>query len=124
MIIRITVNDNDFQNVLEKFCGNFYNVITYSATKITDIGESIRLEKEIRNLFNPNVDIELTNEVKKRMKRIIRESFKMFVEKNYKKDAEYLIDSLCVDILSRMEDRWENGEVFYWFQHSNKYLCQ
>lgn len=79
---------------------------------------------EIRSLFNPNNDIVLTKEVKESIKKIVKEGFNTFVMKNNPKNAEYLKKNVQIDVLSRMEDKWENGEVFYWFQHSDKFLCQ
>lgn len=130
MIIRITVHDNDFQTILERFCKNFYMNITeiYSLSNDNMDYENLNLYRkrsnEIRSLFNPNNDIVLTKEVKENIKRIVREGFNTFVMKNSPKNAEYLKKNVQIDVLSRMEDKWENGEAFYWFQHSDKFLCQ
>lgn len=130
MIIRITVHDNDFQTILERFCKNFYMNITeiYGLSDDNMDYEKLSMYRkrsnEIRSLFNPNNDIVLTKEVKESIKKIVKEGFNTFVMKNNPKNAEYLKKNVQIDVLSRMEDKWENGEVFYWFQHSDKFLCQ
>lgn len=130
MIIRITVHDNDFQTILERFCKNFYMNITeiYGLSEDSMDYEKLSLYRkrsnEIRSLFNPNNDIVLTKEVKENIKKIVKEGFNTFVMKNSPKNAEYLKKNVQIDVLSRMEDKWENGEVFYWFQHSDNFLCQ
>lgn len=95
MIIRITVHDNDFQTILERFCKNFYMNITeiYGLSEDSMDYEKLSLYRnrsnEIRSLFNPNNDIVLTKEVKENIKKIVKEGFNTFVMKNSPKNAEY-----------------------------------
>ena len=39
-----------------------------------------------------------------------------------KNTDNYLKKGLNVKVLTRIEDKWENGEAIYWFQHADKYI--
>ena len=130
MIIKMTVNDNDFGRIMEEFGGNLsMNVLRYP-DNIETLDSSIQISilKEINlidRLFNPNVTEDHTEEEIQLIKKRVRESFALFVHNRVSEDTErYLLENFQVDIIKSMEDKWENGEMFYWFQHSGVCICQ
>jgi hypothetical protein len=51
------------------------------------------------------------------------EEFIVYCTEN-KDDLPYLKQSLKVKIIESVEDKWENGEVVYWLQHSGAVVKQ
>lgn len=127
MIIRMTVNDNDFTDKIESYLNHFWTCIK-ETEKINELdlnSDFFKLNKKINNILNPNNDYILQKEDKLFLINQIKESFSCWCKKRFQnEDSDYLIKSLNVKILNSFTDRWENGEVCYWFQHSNRTITQ
>lgn len=130
MIIRLTVEDNDFGDLMNIFLKKFPGVITKIPSNIENMETQNQLDtineiEEIDKLLNPNITEKHTNEEKMILIRRIVQAFSEFVY-NYTDEhtAEYLEKRFKVEIVDFMEDKWENGEVWYWFQHSGIFLNQ
>lgn len=130
MIIRLTVEDNDFGDLMNIFLKKFPSVITKIPSNIENMGTQNQLDtineiEEIDKLLNPNITEKHTNEEKMILIKRIVKAFSEFVY-NYTNEhtAEYLEKRFKVEIVDFMEDKWENGEVWYWFQHSGIFLNQ
>lgn len=130
MIIRLTVEDNDFGDLMNIFLKKFPGVITKIPSNIENMETQNQLDtineiEEIDKLLNPNITEKHTNEEKMVLIRRIVKAFSEFVY-NYTDEhtAEYLEKRFKVEIVDFMEDKWENGEVWYWFQHSGIFLNQ
>ena len=131
MIIRLTVKDNDFTEYIEPYMKNFVSYIR-ELTSEFDMGENPTFEqlhswrqrdKEVNRVMNPNMSIILTDNDKKFIIEQVKRTFNIYFSNRFEQDTvEYLMRSLDVKVLVRMEDKWENGEVFYWFQHADKYI--
>lgn len=144
MIIRMTVNDNDFRDVLESFCKSlFIDLWTGNGYTISSKGYSIEQEIErfhhtldVQALLNPNNDHNLTKEEKELLCDDIKVLWNNFVIEHLKQihtyfdeDAilsasDYLIRSFRVDIWFRFFDKFENGEVVYYFTTNQKFITQ
>lgn len=130
MIIRLTVEDNDFGILMDTFVKHLSSRITKLPSNIESLDGKKQFEicKEIKiidRLLNPNVTENHTEEEKEILIKRIKEAFYEFV--NYRTEdstAEYLVKNFKVEIINSMEDKWENGEVWYWFQHSGVWLNQ
>ena len=129
MIIKMTVNDNDFGRIMEEFGDNLSMNILKCPDNIEELDLSIQISilKEIRlvdRLFNPNVTEDHTEEEIQLIKKRVKGSFALFIHKRVSEDTErYLLDNFQVDVVKSMEDKWENGEMVYWFQHSGVCIC-
>lgn len=130
MIIRLTVEDNDFGDLMNIFLKKFPSVITKIPSNIENMETQNQLDtineiEEIDKLLNPNITEKHTNEEKMILIRRIVKTFSEFVY-NYTDEhtAEYLEKRFKVETVDFMEDKWENGEVWYWFQHSGVFLNQ
>lgn len=127
MIIKMTVRDNDFSPIIEGFCRDFI-VRMYELHPDCCINENDyealkawrKRDVKIRKLLNPNNDIVLTEEDKETIINQVKYVFGLYVKKWCYKDSEYLIERFEVSIIDSVEDKWENGEMFYWFQHAGK----
>ena len=80
-------------------------------------------DKEINRLMNPNSSVVLTDKDKRVIVSQIKRTFGVYCDNHFDKDtANYLKKGLNVKVLTRIEDKWENGEAIYWFQHADKYI--
>ena len=140
MIIRMTVHDNDFQDIMSGFVHNLYNGLTSVPidlyTKYTlegpDSGAfdeyvqcSIRVNK-IRELLNPNTTLVLSDDEKQLILQRVKSIFDDYVthhEPN-KNAADYLRNQFETSIIGCVTDRDENGEAWYWFQTSGCVMNQ
>lgn len=125
MIIRMTVQDNDFTRVVEKYASQFWSNIT----QIEDltVENSVRIKKrheQINRLLNPNINEIFTKENTDFIEEQVKLSFAYFCKKNYRADANYLISNFQVSCRKMVKDKWENCETVYWFQHSASYITQ
>lgn len=125
MIIRVTVNDNDFYLEIMKFMQSMWSFRDHKTLSVSEqIGEYDRHFRVI-NLINPNNDKALTEKDKNSIITYLKEQFVKYANSNIKEDdRKYLIESLEIKILKTFTDKWENGEAFYWLQHSNKIVNQ
>lgn len=121
MIIKFTVNDNDFYDILMRF-GKSLPVSLWVYTEDTKIREI----NYIRNIINPNSDIKLTDSDKRKLIERVRDQFNKFINTAVRdvKTREYLSKNFKVSIVNTLTDKWENGEMFYWLQHSNALINQ
>ena len=133
MIVRLTVNDNDFQKELRNYLNQFDWYIRELAPEfekeISSTCESLcnwrQRDKEVSRLFNPNSEVILTDKDKEFIVEQVKRTFGVYCDSNLHQDvAVYLKEKLEVTILSSMTDKWENGEAFYWLQHSNTIINQ
>ena len=125
MIIRLSVGDNDFQKVLEKYLSRFFlNIEKTREVTVENALSEWNIHKKINTMLNPNNDYVLTSDDKVFLAKQIKDSFGFWCKKHYPKEEEYLSKNLKIQILDNMTDKWENGEACYWFQHSGVVLTQ
>lgn len=144
MIIRLTVNDNDFTQVLEKYLNNKIFNLTLDLMDRAQILQEKReankddekvlkayndamsayayAESKLREIFNVNSHNQLTTEEKDFLKERLQTSFDYYI-KRYNKPQE-LVGKLKVKVSDSFTDKWENGEVVYWLQSSNTLVIQ
>ena len=119
MIIKITVNDNDFYYKMMGFMKSMWNFWEDKTLSVSEQIEAHNKHFDIMDLINPNNSKPLTNEEKNLVEEYLKENFSKYMKRNCKEDtAKYLIENLEIKFLKTFTDRWENGEAFYWFQHS------
>lgn len=129
MIIKFTVRDNDYHYILKSFIDSLWKGIGMYGRYINSVEEYIA-EEDLYNKFlkltSPHnkeycneEDIEfITYYIKHRLETYV----KCFIRKeDYRKS---MLDGFEVGVYSHFVDKWENGENFYWFQHSRAVICQ
>lgn len=126
MIIRLSVEDNDFQELLEKYASKLFFNIGEDGEKLTteNAMDKWSMQKRINQILNPNVGKKITKEDELFLEERIRKSFAYFCEKYKPSSKEYLISKLTIKFMKSMTDKWENGEACYWFQHSGAVVTQ
>lgn len=149
MLIRMTLKDNDFTELLETFSNDLIRKLLsfpLSAEKEKEIKEkSNRIDSlneedsqelyafylknfnyttEMNNILNPNLCEKPNQEQEKVVLESVREHFKYYLESCLlEEDTKNCISSSFeVNISHSYEDRWENGEVVYYSSTNNKYL--
>lgn len=118
MIIRTTFNDNDYTDVLTEYWDEFmFNHYYLGLDDIEDLKEykdkRIQAEELLEKaVYKPN---EMTEEELQLFKERIIDSIKVLVTKYYGGHLRDLVKKIQVDIVPNIEDKWENGEVVYYF---------
>ena len=138
MIIRLTVNDNDYSTYLERFAeslisrlSNLSNIVPKDVT----IGEKLKAHKDWERTFdiiNPNTTTSdnITEDDKEFMCDRIRKAFYLYLSKSFMKeiDAEetrkYLFEHFECSVGYDFKDMWENGEAVYYFTKTNAVIVQ
>lgn len=129
MIIKFTFNDNDFTHILENFFSeqNSNSIMYYLKRfeKDDDI-ETLKNYRKYSNLIreyankvseNTINDVEIAEFIK-----ILKDSITDYISDKYKENLEYLSKSLNISIQKSLTDKWENGEVVYYFIRCDKYI--
>ena len=130
MIIRMTVHDNDYTDVIESFCRHlkkkllFYDEKKYfELTELDEILQYWTYRHKLVNLLNPNEDRKLNKEEKKFIcDEIIYLWKKYILNTNLIHSITYLINSFRVTITYRLNDEWQNNEVVYFFFDQDKFI--
>ena len=126
MIIRFSVEDNDFQELLAKYASNLYLYIPKDGEELTvdNAMDKLDIQKKVNEILNPNIHHKLVEEDKVFLEEQIRKSFAYFCEKRCPSSKDYLVSKFTVKFMKSMTDKWENGEACYWFQNSNQVITQ
>lgn len=131
MIIRMTVNDNDFSEIIEPFIKNFIiNVCFYKKDENQSYEKRVKeyeLSEKALKYLNPNLYEDMqsyTQEELDELNSIIKKAFKVYVLEHCQTNANYLIEKLEVTFQDSFTDKWENSEAYYYFLHSQKYINQ
>ena len=128
MIIKATFHDNDYKNVLEGFFNKgLYLMLCYVKEGLTDSVEdttlyvrySTTIDKYCKmiqdeKIFEKRLQQDLIN--------MIGDAFNKYIDEMYSEHSKYLKENLEIEILDSVSDKWENGEVLYFFPMHNKYI--
>jgi hypothetical protein len=120
MILRITVNDNDFTEYLEQFANDPTITHFFCTTKLPEYSDwqTIKKMDRFRELFYstekyiPELIDELVEGVKLRWELWVRHELQL---EEWQDDdtREYLIKNFRVEFQKSLTPKWENGEVVY-----------
>jgi hypothetical protein len=120
MILRITVNDNDFTEYLEQFAKDPTITHFFCTTRLPEYSDwqTIKKMDRFRELFystekyTPELIKELVEGVKLRWELWVRHELQL---EEWQDDdtREYLIKEFRVEFQNSLTPKWENGEVVY-----------
>ncbi len=116
MIIRMTCNDNSFTDAIE----NFANDLVY---KLTDLQYTDQQSLQLTNFTKH----EFVYTEKFVWLQLIRTCWKRYIDKTFTHphdNPDWYKQTFNVDIINKLEDKWENGEVVYYFTTNNKFIVQ
>ena len=123
MIIRATFNDNDFTDSLERFFDNIAARLMALADKKRE--DARERYDEFLRLENLVFAEEILEESRDEVVSVIRDAILLFLKERRGIGDDmlsYLKDNLEVSIIGSVEDKWENGEVVYWFRNADKWI--
>lgn len=138
MIIRIDFKDNDYQELVENYLKRFNLNILYDLSVQLDKKISVSCIKAYENaqeksncILNPNIDYKVTADDYDFLRERIKASLKEYLLRNPRLDElskEYIeksfIKGIDITFPKAFYDKWENGEVGYWFSHSGTTVIQ
>jgi hypothetical protein len=138
MIIRIDFKDNDYQELVEKYLKLFNLNILYDLSVQLDKKISVSCIKAYENaqeksnwILNPNIAYTVIEYDYDWLKERIKASLKEYLLRNPRLDElskEYIekhfIEEMDISFPRAFYDKWENGEVGYWFSHSGTTVIQ
>lgn len=148
MIIKINYKNNDFEEEINKYMEKFSINILYDLSYKNVLGDLdednldiLKMKKDLatkwfeayekaNDILNPNIDYKATQEdlswlidrIKASLKQYLLnipdlKDCKEFIENTFINDIEISFP-LC------FYDKWENGEVAYWFSYSGAVIIQ
>lgn len=128
MIIRATVQDNDYKEVLEKFFSKgLYLMLCYVKNGLTDSEQDVTLYVRYSKLIDKYCKVIqdekiLTYEDSNDLIFMLKDAFYKYLDENNFEAKDYLKENLDISIVDSVKDKWENGEVLYFFPMHNKYV--
>lgn len=123
MVIRLTVGDNKYTNVIKKFVDRLIENLVYNIN--LDVDDLITTEKELRRgsriigIINSK---EVSDNERGYLIQQIRNAFYSYIRD--KRNEEYISDNLLITITDSFIDKDENGEVVYWLSTSKIVIVQ
>lgn len=138
MIIKINFKDNDYQELVENYLKLFNLNILYDLSVQLDKKISVSCVKAYENaqeksnwILNPNIDYKVTADDYDWLRERIKASLKEYLLRNPRLNElskEYIekhfIEEMDISFPRAFYDKWENGEVGYWFSHSGTVVIQ
>lgn len=138
MIIRIDFKDNDYQELVENYLKKFNRNILYDLSVQLDKKISVSCIKVYENaqeksnwILNPNIDYKMAADDYDWLRERIKASLKEYLLRNPRLNElskEYIekhfIEEMDITFPRAFYDKWENGEVGYWFSHSGTVVIQ
>lgn len=133
MIIRMTVEDNDYTEMLEKFADNLFERLYIESSLVLNefytpevLHELIEIEETIRKTMWAESMDGITDEAKTLLKVKLHIIWGKYVDSIEKEDRikAYLKRDFDCSFSFTFEDKWENGEVVYYFTTAKKWISQ
>ena len=138
MIIRIDFKDNDYQELVENYLKRFNLNVLYDLSVQLDKKILVSCIKAYENaqeksnwILNPNIAYTVIEYDYDWLRKRIKASLKEYLLRNPRLDElskEYIekhfIKEMDISFPRAFYDKWENGEVGYWFSHSGTVVIQ
>lgn len=138
MIIRIDFKDNDYQELVENYLKRFNLNVLYDLSVQLDKKISVSCIKAYENaqeksnwILNPNIAYTVIEYDYDWLRKRIKASLKEYLLRNPRLSElskEYIekhfIEEMDISFPKAFYDKWENGEVGYWFSHSGTVVIQ
>lgn len=138
MIIRIDFKDNDYQELVENYLKRFNLNVLYDLSVQLDKKISVSCIKAYENaqeksnwILNPNIAYTVIEYDYDWLRKRIKASLKEYLLRNPRLDElskEYIekhfIEEMDISFPKAFYDKWENGEIGYWFSHSGTVVIQ
>lgn len=134
MIIKYTLNDNDFTQVIETHLEEYG---PFLAMLYDTIREHIEFQDNVRKYDEMSINDPKRKKLKQKLVKAIYKAFKKYINSikinsNWQTDGmnaedlndskQYIFENIKIDIVNSISDNWQNGEVVYYFTSNQKYL--
>ena len=134
MIIKYTFKDNDYTQIIEKHLDEFGPFLAMSYNTISEHKEFIENVRKYNEMSINNTE---RKELKQKLVKTIKQAFKNYINSikpnsNWQTDGinaedlndskQYIFENIKIDIVNSISDKWQNGEVVYYFTSNQKYL--
>lgn len=130
MIIKITFNDNDYTQLIERYLDVTTSYTEFFAlfSEALDSGDYNITRKlyEQRDIFRAYIRegiTKMSKADKELFEGMLKLEFLSWLKENTQ-SYDYLEDNLKITITNRLYSKWENGEVVYYFPSQHKYITQ
>ena len=142
MIVKYTLKDNDFTQVIEEYLKEFgpfyaFNYPTFEGVK--KFKNLLEKYDNYRDKYYEDKDITLEEfkEIKSKLLVILKANFIQYISniapnsnwstdginaKELQDNKEYILNNIKVTIVTNIPDQWENGEVVYFITNGGKYI--
>ena len=128
MIIRVDFKDNDYQELVENYLKRFnLNVLYDLSMPLYEEKISASCVKAYENAHEYKVTADDYDWLRERIKTSLKEYLlrnprlnelsKEYIEKHFIKEMD-------ISFPRAFYDKWENGEIAYWFSHSGTTVIQ
>lgn len=142
MIIKYTLKDNDFTQVIEKYLENGNPFLALNFSSYDNFKDFLALIKQYDNYNDKyNEEKEITkeeyNKIKFQLHNILMINFAKYITdikpnnnwstdgfnaQELQEDKDYILKNIKISIIKSIPDQWENGEVVYYITSSNNYI--
>ena len=134
MIIEYTLKDNDYTQVIEQYLEEYG---PFLAIFFSTIDEHIEFKKDIARYDNLKNNSPEQKELKSKLTKTLKQKFKAYINSiaensNWNTGAitakelidsrPYILKNIKIKIVHSITDKWQNGEVVYYFTSNQKYL--
>lgn len=130
MIIKITFNDNDYTQLIERYLDVTTSYTEFFAlfSEALNNGDydTVRKLHEQRDIFRAYIRdgiTKMSKADKELFEGMLKLEFLSWLKENTQ-SYDYLEDNLKITITNRLYSKWENGEVLYYFPSQHKYIVQ
>lgn len=134
MIIKYTFKDNDYTQIIEKHLEEYgpYLGMLYST-----IDDYIEFKDNVTKYDEMSNNDPKRKELKQKLINIIKQVFKNYINsikpnskwqtdginaEDLNDSKQYIFENIKIDIVNSISDKWQNGEVVYYFTSNQKYL--
>lgn len=133
MIVRLSVSDNDFGNVLVGYMKDYFNNLLLDLEPDNRLSEEeqgkqavlwMKANKRLKEVIKRADNQGLTDDDKAWLTERTKTAFAKYISSKSEDTQSYLNQKLDVSFPDYFEDKWENGESCYWFRNSNVSLLQ
>ena len=142
MIVKYTLNDNDFTQVIEEYLNEFGPFYGFNYVTFDGVNEFKRLLKQYDNYKDKYyIEKDITpaefKQVKNKILVILKANFIQYISnigpnsnwstcgmnaKELQGNKEYILNNIKIKIVNSIPYQWENGEVVYFITNNEKYI--
>lgn len=133
MIIRLTLDDNDYTHLIECFSKDLFDKLYFEDWELNkeytteELGTMLARQKEMQRILNANITENPTTEDKVLVSAQTYLKWYDFIDSIIEfdeKKKEYLKENFLVIIQDNFKEEWENGEAVYYFTNSRTIITQ